>query len=88
MAPAYQTVVQPLSWLSGDDKLRSCVSVLNKTAIKHWEKLARTLSKFVASHPHCREYKNRDFKITFVELFYVVCFQWFGLNWFHKKNCQ
>ena len=48
-------------------------------AIKHWEKLACTLSKFVASLPHCRDCKNRDFKITFVELFYVVCFQWFEL---------
>ena len=49
------------------------------TPIKHWEKLACTLSKFVASLPYCRDCKNRDFKIMFVELFYVVCFQWFEL---------
>ena len=51
----------------------------NKAGIKHWEKLARTLSKFVASLHHCSDWKNCDFKITFVELFYVVCFQWFEL---------
>ena len=51
----------------------------NKAAIKHWQKLACTLSKFVASLPHCRDCKSRDFKITFVELFYVVYFQWFEL---------
>ena len=51
----------------------------NKAANKHWGKLARTLSKFVASLHHCSDCKNRDFKITSVELFYVVCFQWFEL---------
>ena len=51
----------------------------NKAAIKHWGKLARTLSKFVASLHHCSDHKNRVFKITSVELFYVVCFQWFEL---------
>ena len=51
----------------------------NKAAIEHWKKLACALSKFVASLPHCRDCKNHDFKITFVELFYVVCFQWFEL---------
>ena len=51
----------------------------NKAAFKHWVKLACTLSKFVASLPHCRDCKNRDFKITFAELFCVVCFQWFEL---------
>ena len=51
----------------------------NKAAIKHWVKLACTLSKFVASLHHCSDCKNCEFKITFVELFYVVCFQWFEL---------
>ena len=68
----------PLLWLSGDDKQRCCLWMFfNKAAIKHWEKLALSLSSFVVSFYHCSDCKNCDLKISFIELFHVVCLQWF-----------
>ena len=52
------------------------LGVFNKAAIKHWEKLALTLSSLVVSLHHCSDCKT-DFKISFTELFYVVCLRWF-----------
>ena len=75
-APAYQTVVLRFHGCQVTINYGAALVFSNRAAIKHWQKLACTLSKFVASLPHCRDCKNRDFKITFVELSYVVCFQW------------
>ena len=86
MDPAYQTVVQRFHDCQVTINYGAALVFFNKPATKHWEKLARTLSKFVASLHYCSNCKNRDFKITFVELFYVVCFQWFELV--SQKNCQ
>ena len=52
------------------------LGVFNKAAIKHWEKLALTLSSLVVSLHHCSDCKT-DFKISFIELFHVVCLRWF-----------
>ena len=52
----------------------------NKTPAKYWEKLALALSSFAVLLHHCSDCsdcKNCDFKISFIELFHVVCLQWF-----------
>ena len=42
-------------------------------------KLVLTLSSFVVLLHHCRDCKNCDLKISFIELSHVVCLQWFGM---------
>ena len=51
-APAYQTVVQRFHGCQVTINYGAALVFFNKAAIEHWEKLACTLSKFVASLPH------------------------------------
>ena len=78
VAPVFQTVINHFLWLSGDNKQWCWHWVFfNKAAIKRWEKLALTLPSFVVLLHHCSDCKNCDLKISFIELFHVVCLQWF-----------
>ena len=66
----------PLLWLLGDNKQWCWHWVFfNKAPAKYWEKLALALSSFAVLLHHCSDCKNCDFKISFIELFHVVCLQ-------------
>ena len=82
-APAYQTVVQRFHGCQVTINYGAALVFLNKAAIKHWQKLACTLAKFVASLPILTA-KTVISKL--LSLNYFMLFAFNGLNWFHKKT--
>ena len=79
--PASQTVVHHFHGCSGRDKLQSwCWCFSTKQQLNTERSLSVPFLNFtVVSLHHCSDCKNRDLKVTFIELFPVVCCQCFEL---------